>query len=63
MVDSAFTSYFNPKHDEIHRVCKEALYEGLKHIGIDGYINDCTKAIQEVVESYDYKIIQGLGGT
>ena len=62
IVDCAFSSYFNPKHEEIHNVCKEALYEGLKHIGIDGYISDCTKAIQEVVESYDYKIIQGLGG-
>ena len=62
IVDSAFTSYFNPKHDEIHRVCKEALYEGLKHVGIDGYIKDCSKAIQEVVESYDYKVIKGVNG-
>jgi len=62
IVDCAFTTYFNPEHDKIHRVCKEALYEGLKHVGIDGYIKDCSNAIQEVVESYDFKIIKGLGG-
>ena len=62
IVDSAFTIYFNPEHDKIHKACKEALYEGLKYVGIDGYINDCSKAIQEVVDSYDFKVIKGVNG-
>jgi methionyl aminopeptidase len=62
IVDSAFTVYFNNKHDYIHKVCKEALYEGLKYARIDGYIKDCSKAIQEVVESYDFEIIKGVNG-
>ena len=62
MVDSAFSTYFDPKLDDIHNICKEALYEGLKYVGIDGYIKDCSKAIQEVVESHDYEVIKGVNG-
>lgn len=62
IVDSAFTTYFNPKHDEIHKACKEALYEGLKYVKIDGYVKDCSKAIQEVIDSYDFEIIKGVNG-
>lgn len=62
IVDSAFTIYFNKDYDEIHKACKEALYEGLKYVKIDGYIKDCSKAIQEVINSYDFEIIKGVNG-
>ena len=62
MVDSAFSVYFNETHDQIHQVCKEALYEGLKHVGIEGYIKDCSKAITEVIQSSEFNIIDGLCG-
>jgi methionyl aminopeptidase len=62
IIDSAFTAYFNNKHDDIHKCCKEALNEGLKHIGIDSYINDISTSIEEVVNSYGYKIIKNVGG-
>ena len=62
IVDSAFSCYFNPKHEEIHNATKEALYEGLKHVGVDAYINDVSKSIEEVINSYDFTIIEGVGG-
>ena len=62
IVDSAFTAYFDKKHDEIHKITKEALYEGIKHVGIDAHICDVGNAIQEVIDSYDFKLINGVGG-
>jgi methionine aminopeptidase len=62
IVDCAFSTYFNEKHDDIHKACYEALNEGLKYVGIDGYIKDCSKAIQEIVDSYDFKVIKGVNG-
>jgi methionyl aminopeptidase len=62
IIDSAFTCYFNNKHDDIHKCCKEALYEGIRNVGIDAYINDISSSIEEVVNSYGFKIIKNVGG-
>jgi methionyl aminopeptidase len=62
IIDSAFTCYFDDKHNDIHKCCKEALYEGLKEVGIDAPINNVSSNIEEVVNSYGYKIIKNLGG-
>ena len=62
IIDSAFTIYFNSKHDKIHKITKEALYAGIKEIGIDAPISNVSKAIQEVVESNDFTVINGIGG-
>lgn len=62
IVDSAFTVYFNKKYDDIHNCCKEALYNALKNFKIDSYIKDIGNDIQEIVDSYGFKIIKNVGG-
>ena len=57
-----FLHILTDNHDKIHSVCKEALYEGLKNIRYGSYINDCSKDIQEVINSYDFEIIKGVTG-
>jgi len=62
IIDSAFTAYFDSKHDKIHKATKEALYAGLKEVGIDAKISNVGKAVQEVIDSYEFTIIDNVGG-
>ncbi len=52
-IDSAFTCYFNPDYYILHKATKEALNYAIRNIGIDTYINDISKIITEIVESYE----------
>jgi len=62
IIDSAFTIYFDEKHDKLANAVKEATNLGIKNAGIDVDINDWAKSIQEVMESYDVHPIRNLGG-
>jgi methionyl aminopeptidase len=62
IIDSAFTVYFNEKHDNLVKAVKEATEIGIKNAGIDVDINDWAKSIKEVMNSYDINPITNLGG-
>ena len=62
IVDSAFSAYFNKKHDLIHKACYEALLEGIKYMKIDALVRDCSDVIQEIIDSYDFEVIKGVNG-
>jgi methionyl aminopeptidase len=62
IIDSAFTVYFNDKHDTLVKAVKEATETGIKNAGIDVDINDWAKSIKEVMNSYDINPITNLGG-
>ena len=62
IIDSAFTVYFNDKHDVLVNAVKEATETGIKNAGIDVDINDWAKNIKEVMNSYDIHPITNLGG-
>lgn len=62
IIDSAFTIYFNEKHDNLVKAVKEATETGIRNAGIDVDINDWAKSIKEVMNSYDINPITNLGG-
>ena len=62
IIDSAFTVYFDEKHDNLVKAVKEATETGIKNAGIDVDINDWAIANKEVMNSYDIKPITNLGG-
>jgi len=71
MIDSAFTVYFNPELDLLHKVAKEATYLGCKNIAIDTNISDWAEEINEFITShemlykkkiYTIKNIKNVGG-
>ena len=62
IIDSAYTVYFDEKHDILVNAVKEATETGIKNAGIDVDINDWAKSIKEVMNSYDIKPITNLGG-
>ena len=62
IIDSAFTVYFDEKHDILVNAVKEATETGIKNAGIDVDINDWAKHIKEVMNSYDINPITNLGG-
>ena len=62
IIDSAFTVYFNEKHDNLVKAVKEATETGIKNAGIDVDINDWAKSIKEVMNSYAINPITNLGG-
>jgi methionyl aminopeptidase len=62
IIDSAFTVYFDEKHDKLVNAVKEATETGIKNAGIDVDINDWAKDIKEIMNSYDINPITNLGG-
>ena len=62
IIDSAFTIYFDDKHNDIHKCCYEALMEGIKNCGVDSPINDVSSSIQEIIDSSEYSIINNVSG-
>jgi methionyl aminopeptidase len=62
IIDSAFTVYFDEKHDVLVNAVKEATETGIKNAGIDVDINDWAKSIKEVMNSYEINPITNLGG-
>lgn len=62
IIDSAFSLYFNEKHNNLANAVKEATYLGIKNAGVDVDINDWSKDIKEVMESYNINPIINLGG-
>ena len=62
IIDSAFTLYFNDKHDILNKAVKEATYTGIKNAGIDVDIMEWSNSIKEVMEAYDIHPIRNLGG-
>lgn len=62
IVDAAFSVNFNPELDRLNQATLEAMNAGIKEIGIDVPINNIGRAINEVIDSYDYKIIEELSG-
>jgi methionyl aminopeptidase len=62
IIDSAFTVYFDDKHEILAKAVKEATELGIKNAAIDADIDDWSKNIQEVMESYSVHPIRNLGG-
>jgi methionyl aminopeptidase len=62
IIDSAYTVYFNEKHETLVKAVKEATETGIKNAGVDVDINDWAKNIKEVMNSYDINPITNLGG-
>ena len=62
IIDSAFTVYFDEKHDILVKAVEEATDTGIKNAGIDVDINDWAKQIKEVMNSYEINPITNLGG-
>ena len=62
IIDSAFTVYFNEKHENLVNAVKKATETGIKNAGIDVDINDWAQTIKEVMNSYDINPITNLGG-
>lgn len=56
IIDSAFSVAFNPQYDNLLKASKEATMTGIKMSGPDAYIYDISKAIHEVIESYEVTI-------
>ncbi|KAF2434457.1 methionine aminopeptidase 2-like protein [Tothia fuscella] len=53
IVDSAFTTAFDPRYDELLKSVKDATETGIKHAGIDARMSNIGAAVQEVMESYE----------
>ena len=62
IIDSAFSLYFNEKHDNLANAVKEATYCGIKNAAVDVDINEWAKDINEIMESYHIHPIINLGG-
>jgi methionyl aminopeptidase len=71
IIDSAFTVAFNPVYEPLLKATYDATWTGIKLAGPDVLINDISKEIQEVIESYELtlnnktyplKAITNLGG-
>ena len=62
IVDSAFSVNFDPKLDNLRTATLEAMNAGIKEIGIDVPINNIGRAINEIIDSYEFKIIADLTG-
>lgn len=56
IIDSAFSVAFNPEYDNLLEASREATMTGIKMAGPDAYIYDISKAIKEVIESYEVTI-------
>jgi methionyl aminopeptidase len=71
IIDSAESIHFNPKYKEQHDITKEAMFKGIKEMGIDGDVNDVSETIQEIIEScevyhnkmlYPLQVVNNLRG-
>ena len=56
IIDSAFSYSLNDKFDDLINISKVATYTGCKLFGEDARINEISKEIQEVIESYSVNI-------
>jgi methionyl aminopeptidase len=56
ITDSAFTVCFNPEYTNLLKATEEATWTGIRNAGIDVYVNDLSKLIKEVIESYEVEI-------
>jgi len=56
IIDSAFTLAFNPKYKPLLESTKDATWTGIKMMGPDVLIQDISKSIQEVIESYEIEL-------
>lgn len=62
IIDSAFTIYFDEKHENLVKAVNEATEIGIKNAGIDVDINDWAQSIKEVMNAYHINPITNLGG-
>ncbi len=62
IIDSAFTVYFDDRHEPLANAVREATELGIKNAAIDADIDDWARSIQEVMESHDVHPIRNLGG-
>ena len=56
IIDSAFTLSYNPKYTPLLEATKEATWKAIKMAGPDAYVNDISKEINEIIESYEIEI-------
>ena len=56
IIDSAFSVAFNPEFENLLHASREATMTGIKMARPDAYIYDISKAIKEVIESYEVTI-------
>ena len=56
IIDSAWTTYFDPQFDNLAEACKESTKAGVAAAGIDARLCDIGAACQEVMESYEVEI-------
>ena len=48
--------------ERLVRITKEAFYEALKYVKVDGYIGDISHAVQEYVEKHGYNVTRDYTG-
>lgn len=56
IIDSAWTTHFNPMYDPLVEAVRAATNEGIKQAGIDVRLSDIGAAIQEVMEASEVEI-------
>ncbi|KAI9727087.1 MAG: Methionine aminopeptidase 2 [Chrysothrix sp. TS-e1954] len=59
IVDSAFTTAFDPVYDNLLAAVKDATNTGVREAGIDVRMSDIGAAIQEAMESYEVTLHDG----
>jgi methionyl aminopeptidase len=62
IIDSAFTVFFDDRHEKLAHAVQEATELGIKNAAIDADIDEWSRSIQEVMESYEVHPIRNLGG-
>ena len=56
IIDSAFTVAFNPKYDNLLEATKDATWTGIKLAGPDMLLQEISKEIKEIIESYEVEL-------
>ncbi|MCX6113293.1 MAG: type I methionyl aminopeptidase [Proteobacteria bacterium] len=51
-----------PEAENLLKITRESLYEGIKHAKVGNYLHDISAAIQEYVEDHGYSVVRELVG-
>jgi methionyl aminopeptidase len=62
IIDSAFTVYFDDRHEPLANAVREATELGIKNAAVDADIDEWSRSIQEVMEAHEVHPIRNLGG-
>lgn len=61
-ITAIYSNSLSPAHEKIVKVCKEALYNGIKAIKVGNRIDQISSAIYNTVKNAGLKVITAYGG-